>query len=170
MPRSVAILGSAAFFLLAPGSVGFLLPWWLAGWQMAPAFFGIDTIRVAGVMVLVLGAVPLIESFARFALVGRGTPAPVAPTQHLVVSGFYRYVRNPMYVGVLAIVIGQALILGNVVVLAYALLVCAGFVIFVHAYEEPTLARQFGDDYRLYCANVPRWIPRLTPWNSARPE
>ena len=119
---------------------------------------------------VVLGAVPLIESFGRFALVGLGTPAPIAPPIHLVVTGFYRYVRNPMYVGVKTIIVGNALILGDAWIFLYAAIVILGFMVFVRLYEEPALGRQFGAEYDAYRANVPRWWPRLTPWTGARQE
>jgi protein-S-isoprenylcysteine O-methyltransferase Ste14 len=164
MRKLWAILGSALFFLVAPVTVGLVIPWWIAGWRIAPPLLKVPAFRAAGFLLVILGAVPLIESFARFALVGLGTPAPIAPTQHLVVSGFYRYLRNPMYSGVLAIILGNALILGDPNVLTYAVIVSLGFTIFVRLYEEPTLRRQFGGEYEEYCAHVPRWLPRLTPW------
>ena len=170
MRKSAAILGSALFFVMAPLMLGFVLPWWLVRWQMAPPFFGNPVWRAIGLLLLVVGLVPLLESFGRFALVGLGTPAPIAPPKHLVVSGFYRYVRNPMYVGVLLAIIGNGLILGNVTVLGYAVIVAIGFNLFVLGYEEPALARQFGADYAEFCRNVPRWWPRLTPWSPARRE
>jgi protein-S-isoprenylcysteine O-methyltransferase Ste14 len=170
MRKMAAILGSALFFLIAPVMVGFVVPWWIAGWQMGASTPESNLFRVAGVVLVLVGLVPLVESFGRFALVGLGTPAPVAPTQHLVVTGFYRYVRNPMYVGVLAIIVGQALILENGAVFAYAALIALGFAAFVMGYEEPALRRQFGDEYRAFCRNVPRWWPRLTPWTPARKE
>ena len=103
----------------------------------------------------------LLDSFARFALQGLGTPAPVAPPKHLVVTGLYRRVRNPMYVGVLAAVSGQALLFGSVRLLEYALLLGLAVHSFVFFYEEPTLRKQFGEEYERYRASVPRWIPRL---------
>src|SRR5208282_4876758 len=118
--KTTAILGSALFFAIAPFTVGFVVPWWIAGWRIGTPFLGEPLFRAGGFLLVVVGAVPLIESFARFALVGLGTPAPIAPTQHLVATGFYRYMRNPMYVGVAAIILGQALILGNAWVFAYA--------------------------------------------------
>jgi protein-S-isoprenylcysteine O-methyltransferase Ste14 len=104
------------------------------------------------------------DSFAQFALKGLGTPAPVFPTRHLVITGFYRYVRNPMYVAVVAVIIGQGLIFGNMRVLAYGALIWLGFHVFVVAYEEPTLQATFGSEYERFRAGVPRWIPRLSPW------
>jgi protein-S-isoprenylcysteine O-methyltransferase Ste14 len=114
---------------------------------------------------VIAAAVPIVlESFARFALQGVGTPAPVFPTQRLVVSGFYRYVRNPMYVAVVSIVLGQALVFGDVRVLAYGVVAWLVTHLFVLFYEEPTLRRTFGVEYENYCKHVRRWVPRLRPW------
>jgi len=85
------------------------------------------------------------------------------PTQHLVVSGLFRYVRNPMYVAVLMLILGQGLLFGSVRALEYGIAVWVGFYLFVRIYEEPTL-RSYGREYEEFCANVPRWIPRLRPW------
>ena len=106
----------------------------------------------------------LLESFGRFALQGVGTPAPIFPTQYLVVKGFYRYVRNPMSIAVVSVILGQALLLGNIRVLAYAIFVWLAFHLFVLIYEEPTLRKSFGVEYETFCAHVPRWIPRFSPW------
>jgi protein-S-isoprenylcysteine O-methyltransferase Ste14 len=160
MRKTGAVLGSVLFFLVAPVTVGFVVPWWIAGWRVGNSLW-----LTGGFFLILLGLVPLVESFARFALVGLGTPAPVAPTRHLVVTGFYRYVRNPMYLGVLAIILGNGLIIGSVAVFAYAALIALGFALFVLGYEEPTLRRQYGAEYEAFCKNVPRWIPRLTPWS-----
>lgn len=106
----------------------------------------------------------LLHAFARFALEGRGTPAPVAPTERLVVGGIYRHVRNPMYVAVLAIILGQALLFSSWALVAYATIAAIAMVSFVKFYEEPTLARRYGADYEAYRSAVPGWLPRLTPW------
>jgi protein-S-isoprenylcysteine O-methyltransferase Ste14 len=165
MKKPWAILGSFVFLQLAPGVVAGLAPWWISGWRMQPPFFGLAFVRALGIALIVLGTPLLLDSFARFALQGLGTPAPVLPTEHLVVSGLYRCVRNPMYVGVLWIIAGQGLLLGNVRLLGYGALVWLAFYVFVIAYEEPTLRRTFGAEYERFCANVPRWIPRLRPWH-----
>jgi protein-S-isoprenylcysteine O-methyltransferase Ste14 len=170
MRKTTAILGSALFFLIAPFTIGFVVPWWIAGWDIGTSTPEGNLFRVAGVVLVLMGMVPLVESFGRFALVGLGTPTPVAPPQHLVVTGFYRYVRNPMYVGVLAIILGNALILENGAIFAYAAVVALGFALFVMGYEEPALWQQFGAEYQEFCKNVPRWLPRLTPWTPARKE
>ena len=167
MRKAGAALGSAVFFALAPGVVAGLVPWWLTGWQVRslPAWW--LPLRLAGGVLLVAGTAVLVQAFARFVVEGLGTPAPVAPTRELVVGGLYRYVRNPMYLAVLAAIVGQALALGQLVLLPYAAVVAAAFAAFVHWYEEPTLARQFGDRYQAYRRAVPGWWPRRHPWSPA---
>jgi protein-S-isoprenylcysteine O-methyltransferase Ste14 len=150
--------------VLAPGTFAVLVPWWLSRWRFHASFPGFAALRVVGGLLIAAGVVVLLESFARFALQGIGTPAPVFPTQRLVVTGFYRYVRNPMYVAVVSIVLGQALLLGNLRVLVYGAVAWLATHLFVLFYEEPTLRRTYGAEYEVYRAHVPRWIPRLTPW------
>jgi protein-S-isoprenylcysteine O-methyltransferase Ste14 len=161
--RVAPLLGSFVFFWIAPATVGGWIPWWLTGWRRQPPRFGILGVW-AGWLLVALGVVIVVESFARFALKGLGTPAPVAPTRHLVVSGLYRHVRNPMYVGVTSAIVGQALVLGRGVLLQYACFVWLAFHVFVLLYEEPTLQRTYAAEYHRYRANVRRWWPRLTPW------
>ena len=161
MQRMRAILATAVFLFLAPGTVAGLIPFWISRWQFNPPFFGLEPLRWFGVFLIVLAAPVLLESFARFALEGLGTPAPVLPTQHLVVKGFYRYVRNPMYVAVVSIILGQGLLFGNAYLLLYAALVWSAFFGFVLSYEEPKLRRTYAAEYQDYCERVPRWIPRI---------
>jgi protein-S-isoprenylcysteine O-methyltransferase Ste14 len=103
---------------------------------------------LAGGILITLGTVGLLDSFRRFAVQGLGTPAPVFPTRHLVMTGLYRYVRNPMYVAVVSAIIGQALIFGNMRLVEYGGLVWLLFHLFVLVYEEPTLRATFGAEYR----------------------
>ena len=103
-----------------------------------------------------------------FRVQGLGTPAPIAPTQHLVVTGLYRYVRNPIYVAVAAVVFGQALLFGDRQLFAYGAVVCLVCHLFVVGYEEPTLKKSFGAEYEAFRINVPRWMPRLTEWRGGR--
>ena len=110
----------------------------------------------------------MVDSFARFALQGLGTPAPIAPTQRLVVTGLYRYVRNPIYIAVVAVIFGQALLFGDWRLLWYGALLWLAFHLFVVMYEEPTLKESFGAEYEAFRINVPRWIPRLTAWRGGR--
>jgi protein-S-isoprenylcysteine O-methyltransferase Ste14 len=146
---------------VAPGIVVGLVPWLLTGWDAEEPLPGWVAFRVVGAAVVVLGAAVVIESFARFALEGLGTPAPVAPTEHLVVGGLYRYVRNPIYVADAAIIVGQSLLLGQLWLLLYAVAFIAVTAAFVHWYEEPTLSRQFGPEYEAYRRAVSGWWPRL---------
>ena len=159
-----AALGSAVFFVLAPGCVVGLVPWWLTGWRMRTWAVGGVLLQTAGAVLLVAGLAVLSHSFVRFVVEGRGTPAPVAPPNRLVVRGFYRFVRNPMYVGILAAIVGQALLLAQPVLLAYGAVVWAAFASFVYAYEQPTLRARYGTDYDAYRRAVPAWWPRLRPW------
>ena len=154
-------LGSALFLVVAPGVVAGLVPWWLTGWQPGATW---PPLQLIGALLIVAGAVVLLDAFARFVTEGFGTPAPVAPTQRLVVGGLYRYVRNPMYLAVGATIVGQAFLLGRPILLLYAAAFAAVVVAFVRLYEEPTLARQFGAQYEDYCRAVPGWWPRLRPW------
>jgi protein-S-isoprenylcysteine O-methyltransferase Ste14 len=161
MKRALAILGSAIFLVIAPGTLAGYGPWAICRWRMAPPFFGFFPIRMVGVLLIAAGLPVLLDSFARFAIQGLGTPAPVAPPQRLVVTGLYRYVRNPIYVAIVSLIFGQGLFFSSVGVLEYGLAVWLGFFAWVLIFEEPTLREKFGKDYEDYCARVPRWIPRL---------
>jgi protein-S-isoprenylcysteine O-methyltransferase Ste14 len=160
MKPSAAALGSSLFFALAPGVVAGVIPWLITGWEFEPVWIGI---QILGALVTAAGAAVLIHAFSRFVREGVGTPAPVAPTQHLVVGGLYRHVRNPMYVAVVACVVGQAGLFGQPVLLVYAAALLALFVAFVRGYEEPTLRHQFGAEYDAYRQAVPGWFPRARP-------
>jgi protein-S-isoprenylcysteine O-methyltransferase Ste14 len=166
--RVWALLGSGVFLVLAPGTVAGVIPWWITGWRAGPPFPGGLALRVAGLLMIIGGATVLLESFLRFALRGLGTPAPVFPTRHLVVSGHYRYVRNPMYVAVTAIVLGQALWFASVTLLWYCALVWFSFHAFVILYEEPKLRATYGAEYDAFCRRVPRWIPRIKSASAER--
>jgi protein-S-isoprenylcysteine O-methyltransferase Ste14 len=161
MRKFLAMVGSAVFLVIAPGFVAGLVPWWISHWRIEAPFFGMQLFRFVGAVLLTLGVVVLLDSFLRFALQGIGTPAPVFPTRHLVVSGLYRYVRNPMYVAVEITILGQGLIFGNLWLLAYGGLVFLLFHLFVLFYEEPTLKATYGSEYESFCAQVPRWIPHV---------
>ena len=139
----------------------------MSRWSVQPSFLGIAALRALGVLLIAIGVPVVLESFGRFALQGRGTPAPVLPTQHLVVTGSYRHVRNPIYLAVVAIILGQGLLFGHAGLLVYAAFLWLGFHLFVLAYEEATLRKAFAAEYDAYCANVPRWLPRLRPWRGS---
>lgn len=171
MKKPVALIGSTAFFFLAPGIIAGYVPWRISAWRIEAQPWNPWPVRWLGGLVIAAGIAALVECFARFALHGRGTPAPPMPTETMVVSGLYRYVRNPMYVAVFAIVAGQGLLFGDRRVLLYAACVWLGFTVFVLLYEEPTLRRRYGSQFDTYCAHVRRWLPRLHPWtDSANPR
>jgi protein-S-isoprenylcysteine O-methyltransferase Ste14 len=167
----LGVTASAADLVLQLGVVTGLVPWWLTGWRVrhpAPPRAWAP-LRVAGAALLATGAVVPVHAFLRFVVEGVGSPAPIAPTQQPVVGGPYRYVRNPMYLAVVAVIIGQALALGQPGLLAYAAAVGGATAAFAHGYEEPTLCRQFGAQYQAYRRAVPAWWPRRHPWTPGRP-
>lgn len=166
MSKAIAVLGSALFFVIAPLVLAGFVPWWVTQWEFRPAFFGVDLTRLGGILIIV-GVPGVVDSFARFALEGLGTPAPIAPPQKLVVTGLYRYVRNPIYIAVVAVIFGQAFLFGDWRLLWYGALLCLFFHVWVVVIEEPTLKQTFGTEYESFRTNVPRWIPRLTPWRAA---
>ena len=163
--RVLAIIGSVVFLLIAPLTVAGWVPWWITHWRVELDLGDFPLLRVVGVLLILAGVPVLLDSFARFAIQGLGTPAPLFPTRHLVVQGIYRYVRNPMYVAVVTVVLGQALFLGSLRLLEYGAILWLGFHLFVLVYEEPTLRSTFGEEYKTFCAHVPRWIPRTRPWD-----
>ena len=160
-PAALASLTvGAAFFSLW----FWLLPQWLA--------FRVEAVtsqpwRWLAALPSVLGFAVALRCIWDFGWTGHGTPAPIAPPQRLVVVGFYRDVRNPMYVGFAAGWIGLWTVFGYADPAAIAVVasVALGIHLFVLFYEEPTLRKKFGDDYKDYCRNVNRWLPRLRPWN-----
>jgi protein-S-isoprenylcysteine O-methyltransferase Ste14 len=166
MRTTAAALGSSVFFAVAPGVVAGVIPWALTGWQAGDAPGWLLPVRAAGAVLLAGCAVVLVHAFVRFVREGRGTPAPVAPTERLVVGGLYRHVRNPMYVAVVGAIVGQAALLARPVLLAYAVVAGAGMVAFVRWHEEPVLAARYGEQYAAYRRAVPGWVPRLRPWRA----
>jgi protein-S-isoprenylcysteine O-methyltransferase Ste14 len=158
---STAAVGSAAFFVVAPGTVVGLGPWLITHWEIPGSS---PPLRVVlGVVLIVGGLIPPVHAFIQFAKAG-GTPMPAAPTERLVVTGFNRFVRNPMYVGLLTAILGQALLFDSLTLVFYAAFFWIATASFVHWYEEPTLVEKYGEQYEEYRRNVPAWTPRLTPW------
>ena len=145
-----------------PGLLLVLVPWWMTRFRLPedePLW------QVLGCTALMItGLLPLLESIWRFIVVGRGTLMPAVPPEHLVVSGLYRYVRNPMYVGVFTVIAGEAMLLQSRSLAIELAAVLLGMELFVRHYEEPKLSRTFGDEYSTYQQNVRRWLPRLTAW------
>jgi protein-S-isoprenylcysteine O-methyltransferase Ste14 len=159
--RPTAAAGSALFFAVAPGVIAGVIPWAITGWDTESEWW--LPLRVLGGVLIVAGAAVLVHAFGRFVVEGLGTPAPVAPTEHLVVGGLYRYVRNVMYIAVTTTIVGQALLLGQVALLVWAAVAWAAMAAFVVSYEEPTLAERYGAQYEEYRRAVPAWWPRLRP-------
>ena len=158
MSRLRAVVGSAAFVLFGgPTIVAGVVPWLLTRWEGGEAPFAL---RVVGVGLIALGAGLVLETTARFALQGRGTPAPFAAPERFVAHGSYRIVRNPMYVGVLVLIVGQGLLLGRELLFAWAAVAAVLFHSFVALHEERELGRRFGEEYEAYCRRVGRWLPR----------
>jgi len=141
------------------------LPYWITRFRIPAAEPQWQTL-MAGVLI-VAGLTPLLESIRRFVLVGRGTLMPTVPTERLVVSGLYRHVRNPMYVGVMVALVGEIILFKKLDLAVYAALAWLGVHGFVCFYEEPTLKRRYPEDYARYKQNVPRWLPRLSAWQDA---
>ena len=142
---------------MGPGIVVGLIPWLLTGWRVRESVPHRVPLRVLGLILLVLRLTALVGAFWRFVVESLGTPVPVAAPDCLVVGGLYRYVRNPMYVAVLASVVGHALLLSRPILLAHAAVVWLVVAVFVRFYEEPTLARRFHEDYEAYRRAVPAW-------------
>ena len=148
-------LKSLLFLIVAPGMVAGYIPLGLLRWgpQITTGILG----WLALPLWLIGGAI-LLWSFWNFFEQGHGTPAPIDPPKELVAVGFYRYTRNPMYVGVLSVIIGHFLWFGFWYLLIYSMIVFLAFNTFVTYYEEPTLRRNFGAAYEDYCKRVPRWF------------
>jgi protein-S-isoprenylcysteine O-methyltransferase Ste14 len=154
------VTGSVGFVLLGgPTIVAGLVPWLLTHWQADDQPLGL---KIFGGVVLAIGAFLVIETTTRFAFQGRGTPAPWAPPQRFVAKGSYRYVRSPMYLGVLAMIVGQALLLGREILFAWALAAWLIFHLFLVFHEEPGLRERFGAEYEDYSSTVSRWLPSPT--------
>jgi protein-S-isoprenylcysteine O-methyltransferase Ste14 len=151
-------LRTVLFALLVPGTVLGLIPFILA--RRMGEEFDFGRIRLLGLFLLVPGLAIIIWCFIDFIRRGGGTPAPYDPPRRLVVAGLYRHVRNPQYIGVVLVVMSEALLSGSLILLGYAAFSAICYHLLVCLYEEPTLKRLFGEDYARYCAVVPRWIPK----------
>jgi protein-S-isoprenylcysteine O-methyltransferase Ste14 len=148
------------FAILAPGTVAVLMPYWLLSASSPPPLTQ-DIFRYFGCLPILTGTAILFLSGWNFIFIGKGTPAPIDPPKELVVKGIYRYVRNPMYLGIISILLGEALFFESKILLVYAAVVFCLFHMFILFYEEPVLKKKFGEPYREYCVRIPRWIPRI---------
>lgn len=151
-------LRTAVFTVLVPGTELVLVPLAVVLWDLGPRL-ELGPARYAGVVPLLTGLVVILRCFADFIRRGRGTPAIYDPPRELVVAGLYRHVRNPQYVGVVLVIVGEAVLTGRAVLLGYAALMAVLYHLFVRYYEEPTLGRLFGEPYARYQEAVPRWLP-----------
>jgi protein-S-isoprenylcysteine O-methyltransferase Ste14 len=168
MRKPAAAVISAAWGAAMGGTFACLLPYLLNEWHFHQPLPFWAILQAVGGLLICVGLVPVVQSFVEFTRAD-GTPVPIASPPRLVVSGFYRYVRNPIYVGVMAILIGEALLFGSRGLLEYTVAAWCFGAAAVRFYEEPTLARKFGADYRNYQRAVRAWIPRLHPWTPAEP-
>ena len=153
-----AILKTVLFTLVVVGTVIVYVPFRIAA-PTSPLAWSLRT--YIAIFIILFGAAGYCATAFRFAIVGLGTPAPIAPTKTLVATGLHRYVRNPMYISVLLVVAGESVLYDSWPVARYALFLWLAFHLFVLVYEEPTLRRQFGDSYVVYCARTRRWLPRI---------
>jgi protein-S-isoprenylcysteine O-methyltransferase Ste14 len=157
----MALFKTALFTVLVPGTVTILVPYYLLSSRTSTPPLNLGVLRYFGLLPLIVGALVYLRCAWDFAIGGRGTPAPIDPPRELVVKGLYRYVRNPMYIGVALVVLGEAIFIRARILLEYVAIVFFFFYLFVLVYEEPTLRRKFGESYDRYCRSVPRWIPRM---------
>lgn len=160
---SMLLLRSIFFTFLLPGTVTVLIPYWMISSRGADNFTYPGALRYFGLPLIGIGAAGLLWCIWEFFSEGRGTLAPVDPPKHLVVRGLYQYVRNPMYVSVLMILLGEAIFFRSTSILMEAGIFIALAYLFVAFYEEPVLRQQFGESYEKYLQTVGRWIPR---WRS----
>lgn len=154
-------LRSIFFTILQPGTVAVLIPYWLISSRSGSVLTSHQPLRYLGLPLIAIGAATLLWCIWDFFASGRGTISPIDPPKHLVVRGLYRYVRNPMYVAVVTILVGEAIFFRSWPVLIEAGVFFILANLFILLYEEPTLQRTFGDSYEEYKQSTGRWIPKL---------
>jgi len=155
----MVLLKTIIFTIFVPGTVVVYIPYRLLASESGRPFLALGFFRYVGVVPIVLGAVIYLRCAWDFTFTGRGTPAPIDPPKQLVVRGFYRWVRNPMYVGILLLLFGEAWLFESRNIFVYAAVAFLFFHIWVLLYEEPILKQKFGESYQRYCDTVPRWFP-----------
>ena len=167
---AVLFLKNLVFTVLVPGTVAVYVPYRLLGSPRRLPFGDVGPLRWLGILLVLGGAFLYLVCVLNFAVVGRGTPAPIDPPKSLVVSGPYKVCRNPIYIAVISVIFGLSWVYASRQTFLYGLAVWAAFHVFVVLYEEPTLRRSFGPAFDRYCATVPRWHPRWPPVQSGCQE
>ena len=157
----MTLIKTLIFTVLVPGTVTILIPRWVLSSQIGRARFDIGPFRYLGLVPMVLGTLIYLWCAWDFTFAGQGHTAPIDPPKELVVRGLYRYVRNPMYVGVGSVLFGEAVLFQSLALLGVPGRGLSCVCLFVVLYEEPVLTRKFGESYRRYCETVPRWIPKI---------
>jgi protein-S-isoprenylcysteine O-methyltransferase Ste14 len=153
-------LKTLLFTVIAPGTLTVIIPYWLSSTNIGNEKIDLGALRILGGAPLLMGIAVYLRCVTDFIVKGRGTPAPYDPPKHLVMNGLYRFVRNPMYIGIVLILLGEAVFFERGILFALAAIVFFGFHLRVLYYEEPALRRSFGESYARYCAAAPRWLPR----------
>jgi protein-S-isoprenylcysteine O-methyltransferase Ste14 len=156
-------LRTLLFTLLVPGTVLGVVPLALIASEWGP-HFDLQAAQLIGLVLVLPGAVIIVWCFVNFVRRGYGTPAPYDPPRRLVVAGPYKCVRNPQYLGVILVTLGEALLSGRAILFGYSIVLAIGYHLFVRFYEEPTLRRTFGEEYVRYCAAVSRWLPQRSTY------
>jgi protein-S-isoprenylcysteine O-methyltransferase Ste14 len=167
--RFLLALRAIFFVLLLPGSVAGYIPFGILSSENRLRIPDLGPFSISAAILVVVGVIVLLRCVWDFFATGKGTLAPIDPPRVLVVGGLYRFTRNPMYNGVLAVIVGEAWLFGSVSLIKYALLVLVLFHLFVVLYEEPALTSQFGESYRVYRRAVPRWGFRTRPFQGSTP-
>ena len=153
------LLRNLFFTILQPGIVAGLIPYWILGDKLNKAFSqSLQFYQYLGILLFVIGLVIMFDCIIRFAVEGRGTLSPADPTKKLVIKGLYKYSRNPMYMGVMLILTGEAVFFKSTGLWIYLLFIFIAFNLFILLVEEPRLRRDFGEDYYQYCQKVRRWL------------
>lgn len=153
------ILKTSLFTIVAPGTVTFLVPYFILTSRIKLPSIELGAFRFSGLLAISLGAAIYLWCAWNFISKGKGTPAPWDPPTRLVAADLYRVVRNPMYLGISTVVLGEAIFFESIALLIYAALLPLGFHLRVVYYEEPALKNMFGDSYNRYCEEVKRWMP-----------
>lgn len=166
MGQKITALKTSLFTLIGPGTVTILIPYIVIRNNLHPLPISPTPLTITGALLILCGALLGLGCAGLFTIVGKGTPAPIDPPKILVAVGAYRFVRNPMYIGVLAVLYGEALFFHSIPLTLYALAITTAFHLFTVFYEEPALRKQFGKSYEDYCANVSRWLPKIPPRNT----